>query len=143
MPGPGTFTCILQKTLFSYNKPVSDLFLPTKLYIPPQRPHLTPRPRLINQLIKGANRKLTIVAAPAGFGKTTLVTSWLAAENGRPAAWLSIDENDNDFPRFFSYLIAAAQTVFPELAQGLLSSLRSSQVPGEQAILPMQTSGLD
>ena len=76
-----------------------------------------------------------LVSAPAGFGKTTLVTAWLSEPttgDRRPAAWLSLDENDNLFPRFFTYFIAAIQTVYPELAQGLLSSLQTSPPPGDR-----------
>ncbi len=118
---------------------MSELLLPTKLFIPPQRPMLVPRLRLVEYLNQGIRSKLILMAAPAGFGKTTLVTTWLAQRAGsgdrRPAAWLSLDENDNIFPRFFSYFIAASQTVYPDLAQGLLSSLRMSPLPDEEAIL--------
>jgi LuxR family maltose regulon positive regulatory protein len=118
---------------------VSELLLPTKLFIPPQRSRLISRSRLIEHLNQEFSSKLILVAAPAGFGKTTLVTAWLAqlpvANDRRPAAWLSLDENDNIFPRFFAYLIAAAQTVYPDLAQGLLSSLRMSPPPDEESIL--------
>ena len=86
--------------------------LQTKLYIPPIRPELVSRPRLIERLNAGlpAGRKLTLVSAPAGFGKTTLVSEWVARCE-RPAAWLSLDEGDNDPTRFLTYLVAALQTL--------------------------------
>ena len=74
--------------------------LSTKLYIPPFRPELVPRPRLIKQLNGTLHRKLTLLSAPAGFGKTTLVSEWIAdckrMEPEVPVAWLSLDTNDND-----------------------------------------------
>lgn len=79
--------------------------LTTKLYIPPVRPNLVPRPRLIERLTAGLHRKLTLVSAPAGFGKTTLLSEWASqriseSANGRAVAWLSLDEGDNDPARF-------------------------------------------
>ena len=74
--------------------------LTTKLYIPPVRPELVSRPRLIERLNAGLQRKLTLVSAPAGFGKTTLLSEWIGESAnqrcGRPVAWLSLDEGDND-----------------------------------------------
>ena len=91
-----------------------DQLLSTKLYIPHHTVDLVPRPRLYERLDEGLTRKLTLVSAPAGFGKSTVVTGWLA-ENGDQAAWLSLDEGDNDTVRFWTYLIAAIQTVNPEI----------------------------
>ena len=77
--------------------------LQTKLYIPPVRPELVSRPRLIERLNAGlpAGRKLSLVSAPAGFGKTTLVSEWVAGCE-RPIAWLSLDDGDNDPTRFLT-----------------------------------------
>ena len=69
--------------------------LKTKLFVPPARPELISRPRLIERLNEGLDRRLTLVSAPAGFGKTTLLSEWVAGA-GRPVAWLSLDEGDND-----------------------------------------------
>ena len=80
----------------------------TKLYPPPAPPSLVPRPRLIAQLEAGLAGKLTLVSAPPGFGKTSLLASWLA---GRASAWLSLDEEDNDPTRFLAYLLAALQQI--------------------------------
>ena len=82
---------------------MSDQILQTKLFIPPLRPSLVPRPRLLQRLNDGAGGKLILVSAPAGFGKTTLICDWLAGQE-TPAGWLSLDENDNQPLRFFSYL---------------------------------------
>jgi LuxR family maltose regulon positive regulatory protein len=86
--------------------------LTTKLYIPPPRPNLVERPRLIQRLDDGLRlgHKLTLVSAPAGSGKTTLVSTW-AVNQGHPIAWVSLDKDDNDMVRFWGYLVAALQTV--------------------------------
>ena len=91
---------------------MSTPILATKLYIPPPRPKVVLRPRLIERLNEGLHRKLTLISAPAGFGKTTLVSEWVAGCE-RPAAWLSLDEGDNDPTRFLAYLVAALQTIAP------------------------------
>ena len=74
---------------------MSTTVLATKLDIPPPRPNAIHRPRLIERLNEGARRKLTLISAPAGVGKTTLLSDWLASA-APPAAWLSLDEQDND-----------------------------------------------
>jgi LuxR family maltose regulon positive regulatory protein len=84
--------------------------LTTKLYIPRACLNLVPRPRLTERLNAGLDRKLTLISAPAGFGKTTLLSEWIAG-CGRPVAWVSLDEGDNDLARFWAYFVAALQTV--------------------------------
>ncbi len=110
--------------------------LATKVYIPPARPGIVPRLRLVERLSEGpaAGRKLTLISAPAGFGKTTLVSEWLAA-SGRPAAWLSLDESDNDPTRFLTYLVAALQTISENIGIGVLAALQSAQPPPVESIL--------
>ena len=90
--------------------------LATKLYIPLPRPKVVLRPRLIELLNEGlsSGRKLSLISAPAGFGKTTLVSEWVAG-SGRPIAWLSLDEGDNDPTRFLIYLVAALQTIMANI----------------------------
>jgi LuxR family maltose regulon positive regulatory protein len=113
----------------------------TKFYIPPLRPELVPRPRLIQRLNTGMERKLTLVSAPAGYGKTTLLSEWVhqPADNGAtsplPVAWLSLDEADNDPTRFLSYLISAAQMIVPGIGAGLLSALGSPQPPPTETVM--------
>src|SRR5688500_1668908 len=113
---------------------MSTQILATKLYIPPPPPRAVQRPRLIEKLNKGLSRKLTLIAAPAGFGKTTLVSEWLA-RCGRQVAWLSLDEGDSDPARFLSYLVMALQTIAPSLGQGLLGGLQSPQPPAWESSL--------
>jgi LuxR family transcriptional regulator, maltose regulon positive regulatory protein len=104
--------------------------LATKLYIPPPPPKVVLRARLIERLNEGlsAGRTpgLTLISAPAGFGKTTLVSEWVAG-CGRPAAWLSLDEGDSDPTRFLTYLVAALRTAAPKLGEGVLEVLHASQ----------------
>ncbi len=92
--------------------------LETKLYVPGSRRGLVPRPRLSERLDRGSALKLVLVSAPAGFGKTTLLTQWLAAGPAGPggqrrAAWLSLDRADNDPVSFWAYVIAALRTAAP------------------------------
>src|SRR3954454_19377266 len=108
--------------------------LVTKLYLPPPRPAVVPRPRLLARLDAGLVRKLTIVSAPAGFGKTTLVGAWVAA-CGRPTAWLSLDDGDSEPARFLAYLIGALRKIAPEFGVGVLSALQSPQPPPIEATL--------
>src|SRR3972149_2222912 len=110
--------------------------LATKLYIPPPRTKVVLRPRLIERLNDGlpSGRKLTLISAPAGFGKTTLVSEWVAGCQ-RPVAWLSLDEGDNDPTRFLTYLVAALQTIAPKIGEGILAALQSPQPPPSEAIL--------
>jgi LuxR family maltose regulon positive regulatory protein len=113
---------------------MSTPILATKLYILPPRPKVVLRPRLIERLNEGLHRKLTLISAPAGFGKTTLVSEWVAGCE-RPAAWLSLDEGDNDPARFLAYLVAALRTIAENIGEGLLGALQSPQPPPPEAIL--------
>jgi LuxR family maltose regulon positive regulatory protein len=115
--------------------------LTTKLYIPPPRPSAVPRPHLIQRLEDGLRlgHRLTLISAPAGFGKSTLLSEW-AAGGQRPVAWLSLDEGDNDPVRFLSYFVAALRTlatpsqVEPKVGQGVLSALQAPQPPIESVL---------
>jgi LuxR family maltose regulon positive regulatory protein len=105
----------------------------TKLHHPQLKPNLVPRPHLINRLNEGLqqNHKMTLVAAPAGFGKTTLITEWLV-DIDQPFAWLCLDEGDNDPVRFLALVVAALQTVDQRLGvavQGILQSRQMEMVP--------------
>src|SRR5512145_2159628 len=108
--------------------------LATKLFIPPQRRKIVARHRLIGRLNEGLHHRLTLVAAPAGFGKTTLVSEWVAG-CGRPVAWLSLDEGDNDPKRFLIYLVTALQTIVANIGEGVLAVLQSPQPPPIESIL--------
>jgi len=108
--------------------------LATKLYIPPLRPNVVIRPRLLERLNEGLHRNLILISAPAGFGKTTLVSEWVVGCQ-RPAAWLSLDEGDNDPTRFLTYLVAALQTIAATIGEGVVGVLQSPQPPPTEAIL--------
>jgi LuxR family transcriptional regulator, maltose regulon positive regulatory protein len=104
--------------------------LTTKLYIPPPRFNHVPRQRLIEQLEAGIHHgaRLSLISAPAGFGKTTLVSAWLASQN-RPGVWLSLDEWDNDPVYFLALLIAALQQVDEHIGQSIQPLLQTAQPP--------------
>ncbi len=115
---------------------MSAQILATKLYVPPPRSKVVLRPRLIERLNEGlsAGRKLTLISAPAGFGKTTLVSGWVA-DCDQKVAWLSLDEGDNDPIRFLTYLVAALQTIMANIGEGVLRVLQSPQPPPTEVIL--------
>jgi LuxR family maltose regulon positive regulatory protein len=112
--------------------------LATKLLIPPPRPNLVPRARLLTLLDEGLRqgRRLTLVAAPAGFGKTTLVSAWLSGLD-RPASWLSLDESDNDPARFLAYLVAALQQVIPAVGRDVSGTLGAPQLPPLESLVAL------
>jgi LuxR family maltose regulon positive regulatory protein len=136
---------------------MSTPILATKLFIPPPRPNGVARPRLIERLNQGRHGKLTLVSAPAGFGKTTLLASWLAklrieneelrnrfdAQDSQfslpishfNVAWLSLDAGDSDLTRFLSYLVAALRTIAPSIGAGVAEALQSPQPPPAEALL--------
>jgi LuxR family maltose regulon positive regulatory protein len=136
---------------------MSAHILATKLYIPPPRPTGVLRSRLIKRLNQGLHRKLTLLSAPAGFGKTTLLASWLAERQkvkGKrqkdpdstllpftfgllpfKMAWLSLDEGDSDPSRFLTYLVAALQTIAPHIGEGVSEMLKSPQPPPIESLL--------
>src|SRR4030043_994413 len=113
---------------------MSAQILAAKLYIPPPRARIVLRPRLIEQLNEGLDCKLTLISAPAGFGKTSVVSEWIAS-CGRPVAWLSLDEGDNDPTRFLTYFIAALQTIAANIGKGVLRTFQSPHPPPIEAIL--------
>jgi LuxR family maltose regulon positive regulatory protein len=113
--------------------------LRTKFAVPPVRSGFLQRPRLTGLLSAGLDRKLTLVSAPAGFGKTTLLGEWVqGGERSAPcpyAAWVSLDKGDNDPARFWAYFISALQTVQPELGRTTLAALQSTQPPPPEVLL--------
>jgi len=119
--------------------------LATKLYIPPPRPKVVSRPRLIERLNDGlsSGRKLILISAAAGFGKTTLVSEWIAGlapsplstGDGIGVAWLSLDEGDNDPARFLVYLVHALQKIEANFGKAILGGLGSPQPPPPESIL--------
>jgi LuxR family maltose regulon positive regulatory protein len=114
--------------------------LGTKLYRPRPRRGAVPRPRLLEQLNRALDSSLTIVSAPAGFGKSTLLAAWLAeesaAEAGDPAAaWLSLDAGDNDPASFWTYVIASLRTVAPDVGTETLALVETRSPASPQALL--------
>jgi LuxR family maltose regulon positive regulatory protein len=130
--------------------------LTTKLYAPPARPQLVSRPRLMARLEAGIMGKLTLISAPAGFGKTSLLSAWIAARSeGRGlrtetvasslspqpstlsprVAWVSLDADDNDPPRFWQYVIAALATIYPAIGTTAGALLQLPQPPPMDAIV--------
>ncbi len=123
---------------------MTETILSSKLFIPPPRPGIVPRERLTARLNAGmaSGCKLTLISAPAGFGKTTLVSKWVAG-CGQPVAWLSLDEGDNTPAGFLAYLVAALQTLdlskvegtAANIGAGVLGALQSPQPPSIESLL--------
>ena len=109
--------------------------LTTKLYIPHARPGLVSRQRLIEQLNAGLSCSLTLVSAPAGYGKTILLSEWIN-KNKLPTGWLTLDKDDNDPLRFWSYCVKALQTIRPNIGE---SALKLLQLPPPSPIEPIVT----
>jgi LuxR family maltose regulon positive regulatory protein len=110
------------------------VYLSTKLYPSSPRPNTVRRQRLLNRLDSGLRQRLTLISAPAGFGKTTVLTSWLA-ETGRRCAWYSLDEGDNDPVQFLGYIIAAFRQVDDRIGRTVLTLLQSPQMPPVNSLL--------
>ena len=116
----------------------------TKLYFPPARFNIVPRPRLMRKLNNGLRGPLTLISAPVGYGKTTLMSDWHAGlEEEYPAAWLSLDSNDNDLERFLIYLSAALESIKPGIVENTVSLLNSPQLPPIEAVLSTLINDLD
>ncbi|UCB44109.1 MAG: hypothetical protein JSV77_05630 [Dehalococcoidales bacterium] len=113
---------------------MNEPLLKTKLHMPPLQPKLVSRPRLLERLKKGLQLKLTLVAAPPGYGKTTLLSEGVR-NNQMPVGWLSLDQDDNDPTRFWSYIITALQTVHADIGKSALGLLQSQQAPPIDYIL--------
>jgi LuxR family maltose regulon positive regulatory protein len=132
-----------------YNVPMPETLLRTKLYVPLLRPNLVPRLRLIERLCQSLQlgRKLTLISAPAGFGKTTLVSEWVdnlsldvveEIQIVNRIAWLSVDDRDNDPARFLTYFISALnqiEGIETTIGEGALGMLRSPQPPPAELVL--------
>jgi len=110
--------------------------LTTKLYFPPVRPNLVSRPRLVEMLNEGLRGPLTLIAAPAGYGKTTLMGEWRVRQGSNtPVSWLSLEASDNDPARFWLYLISALDALQPGLGGDALVLLESPQLPPIESLL--------
>ena len=122
---------------------MSGPILTTKLYMPLPRPDQILRARLHKQLSEGLYRKLTLISAPAGFGKTTLLGGWISElhsgatsqEHQTQVAWVSLDAQDSDPTRFLTYVVAALQTIDPDLGSNVMERLHAPQSPPLEAML--------
>jgi ATP/maltotriose-dependent transcriptional regulator MalT len=108
--------------------------LHTKLMVPRVPPSVVQRDELLRRLDGSLDRKLTLVTAPTGFGKTTLVSMWIANRDFA-ATWVTLDENDNDPARFWTYIVSALRTHSPALGRSTLSALNASVLPSVQTLL--------
>ncbi len=108
--------------------------LKTKLYMPPVPPEMVCRSRLVERLKEGFTRKLTLISAPAGFGKTTLLSECFASVE-TPVGWISLDADDNDPSRFWAYFIAALQRLYPGVGEAAMEMIDSPQLPTYDAML--------
>lgn len=113
-----------------------------KLLVPRVTPDLVPRPRLVARLDEGLKRKLTLVAGPAGFGKTTVLGEWLGGTQ-QPVAWVTLDESDDDIVTFFSYLVAAVCTVYPDCCVETLELLEARSGPPPKLLAATLANDLD
>ena len=108
--------------------------LTTKLFAPSKAPHSVIRSRLIARLDNGLSRKLTLICAPAGFGKSSLLGEWIAL-NKWPCAWLSLDQADSDVHQFLSYMITALQTIDPLMGGSAWVLLQASPPASPESVL--------
>jgi LuxR family maltose regulon positive regulatory protein len=116
--------------------------LTTKLHTPSPSQLLVLRPRLIAALSKALTSNLTLVSAPAGYGKSTLVSSWLR-DSDTPSAWLSLDEGDNDPIRYLHYFISALQRIVPTIQPDLLGVLQKKQPDSFEALMNILINEID
>ncbi len=114
----------------------------TKLHRPPVPSDLVVRKQLIDRLNKRLNRPLSLVCAPAGYGKSTLVSSWLETSD-LPAVWLSLDEGDNDLHLFLSYFLTAIQTIYPKVGHELQTVLKGQELPSVPFLIGRLVNELD
>ncbi|MGY1825939.1 LuxR C-terminal-related transcriptional regulator [Blastococcus sp. SYSU DS0541] len=111
--------------------------LSTKLNVPRRRRGLVARSRLSERLGRGDEAALTLVSAPAGFGKTTVLTEWLAAADGRSIAWLSLDERDDDPTVFWTYVVSALQTAVAGVGTGALALLQEPHAAMDEVLVAL------
>ncbi|MFC1821983.1 response regulator [Thermodesulfobacteriota bacterium] len=123
-------------------KTASEPILRTKLHRPPVSADIIPRPRLIRMLEEGRQRAMTLISAPAGYGKSMVASQWLAAYEG-PGAWVSLDEGDNDLRLFLTYLLAAIHDAFPEVRLASRSLLQAAELPPVKVMARFLLNDLD
>lgn len=113
---------------------MADSLLTTKLHVPSARSHLIKRGRLLAKLNQGLKRKLILISAAAGFGKTTVLSAW-AKQTRLPVSWLALDERDNDSTRFWTYVVAALREADKNVGASTLSILKSAEASSFETFL--------
>jgi ATP/maltotriose-dependent transcriptional regulator MalT len=121
---------------------INNTILRTKLHRPPAPGHYVHRARLSEYLDQQLERPLTLVSAPAGYGKSTLVSCWLDSCD-RPSTWISLDENDNDLRQFLSYFIAAIKTIFPNAVSANSTLVNAPTLPPLSTLVGTLANELD
>jgi LuxR family maltose regulon positive regulatory protein len=117
--------------------PAGSVLVATKLYVPTLRPGMVARGELVARLVEAGDRKLVLVCAPAGWGKTSVLSEWHSApEESRPFAWVSLDPSDGDPVRFWSYVIGALRTVAPQVGETAVAALPNAPNDVVEAVLP-------
>ncbi len=124
----GSISCYVPDLKTEEKAPMQSFLIATKLYRPQQPPGIVERPRLLKRLEHGVDRRLTLVSAPAGFGKTTLLCGWLNRTR-LPSSWLSLDSDDNDPRLFLKYLVAALETIDPGFGDSIRTMLELPHLP--------------
>jgi LuxR family transcriptional regulator, maltose regulon positive regulatory protein len=124
--------------------PGAPVLISTKLHAPRMRSGMVSRPRLVARLVGGRERKLALLCAPAGWGKTTLLGEWLASpEEPRPFAWVSLDPGDGDPVRFWSYVIGALREVRPDVGEAAAAALPAAGADLSDTVVPLLVNDLD
>lgn len=113
---------------------MTNLLLATKFHRPSGRSPLVSRDRILKRLDQGLNSQLILISAPAGFGKTTVLSEW-ARQVQLPVSWLSLDEHDNDLTQFWTYVVAALQQTYSDMGESTLALLRSAEAMSFELIL--------
>ena len=116
------------------NPPAASLLLTTKLHRPHPPALLVPRPRLLEAFTAGFGQRLTLISAPAGYGKTTAVNQWLDSVDC-PCAWISLDEHDTDLATFLTYILAAVRSVYPDTERTSELLLRAPTLPSPDRLV--------
>jgi LuxR family transcriptional regulator, maltose regulon positive regulatory protein len=138
----GSASALLERESDALPPEQREPLLRTKLFIPPARSNQIPRPRLLELLNAGLDKALILVSAPAGYGKTTLLSSWLRA-TGISSAWLSLDKSDNDPVHFLQYFLSALHLIVPTVSVDLLNMLQGIRPPPYEALLSLVINEID
>src|SRR4051794_39972375 len=143
MPASGCQGAARMSTTHQFGHLTDSTLVMVKVQVPPPRSHLVGRQRLVRRMSGRGSGRLTVVVAPAGWGKTTLLGQWARdVQAGCAVAWVSLDESDDDPVRFWSYVLHALARVAPSVADGALSALGAPGVDPQDVALPMLLNAL-